>query len=198
MPIFQNLQPPLSDSPSDPHGATEGFARCNAILREMRAVVGSAAFVCATLAACSGSARADETLVGAGAALFTGATAITAHLAGDADELPGIASRCVNCHERETTPVGGAGTKQLAAVQPPRKGERSTVAGTYASVLDRAWLTTARVRHGGPSTAYDAASFCTLVRSSIDPASVLVPSVMPRYDATDAQCESLWAFLRSR
>ncbi len=47
----------------------------------------------------------------------------------------------------------------------------------------------------GPPSAYTADSFCATLRSGIDPAHVTLKAAMPRYDATDAQCADLWAFL---
>lgn len=126
---------------------------------------------------CSGAAFADSQGASEGAALFNGSAPLIGRVAGDTDVLPAVASRCVNCHGRATKAIAG---------------------GTYASPLDAAWLMTPRVRHGGPATLYDEAAFCTLLRTGVDPAQVLIPPVMPRYDATNAQCASLWTFLRSR
>lgn len=144
---------------------------------------------CVVFASCSRTVRAGD-LVESGAALYSGTAAMRAHLVGDDDVLPVVATRCTNCHERAAGSVNGAGS--VLAGQ-PASGPRA-----YASALGRSWLLTPRQRHGGPATQYDAASFCTLVRTGEDPAHVLIPPVMPRYDATDAQCESLWTYLRSR
>lgn len=153
----------------------------------------------ATLAACGGAAFADDRRIAEGHALFTGSTPLTARVTGDTDVLPAVASRCVNCHERAVQGI----TRIDRAANAPLAAYRATVrpdsdASTYASALDSAWLTTSHVRHGGPATRYDQSSFCTLIRTGVDPAQVMIPPVMPRYDASDAQCESLWAFLRSR
>lgn len=157
---------------------------------------------CGTLASCSGAAFADDRRAGEGAAIFKGASPITARVAGDTDALPAIASRCVNCHERPTTAVAGLDVAPRSAANGSRNtaagASRSGQSGTYASGLDAAWLTTPRIRHGGPATRYDEVSFCTLLRTGVDPAQVVIPPIMPRYDATDAQCASLWAFLGSR
>ncbi len=114
-----------------------------------------------------------------------------AHLAGDTDALPVVATRCINCHEKSAAGPSGVGAVGEGQVSAP-------ATRTYASALNRAWLTMPRQRHGGPATQYDAVSFCTVVRTGEDPGHVLIPPVMPRYDATDAQCESLWSYLRSR
>ena len=47
-------------------------------------------------------------------------------------------------------------------------------------------------RRGGPPSRYDPASFCQLLRTGIDPASVMVDKAMPRYTLTDQQCALLW------
>ena len=135
--------------------------------------------------------RANGTASDAGAALYSGAVPMKAHLTGDPDELPVVASRCTNCHVRpakSSEPTGISQSNGQPGVQSGRP---------YAASLNREWLVTARPRHGGPASQYDAASFCTLIRTGEDPAHVLIPPVMPRYDATDAQCNSLWTYLRS-
>lgn len=152
--------------------------------------LGAAALCCTTLASCSGAVFAKDGHIDPGAALFTGSAPITARTAGDEDDLPSLATRCINCHERTANGVSGLN------VSP--NGGKDGAARTYASALDEAWLTTPRVRHGGPATQYDEASFCTVIRTGVDPASVLIPPIMPRYDATDAQCANLWTYLRSR
>lgn len=144
---------------------------------------------CALATSCSRQARAGD-LMDAGAALYSGTVAMQAHLAGDTDALPVVATRCINCHEL----AAGAATSAPSVAA----GQRPAGAGSYAAALNRTWLVMPQTRHGGPATQYDAASFCTLVRTGEDPAHVLIPPVMPRYDATDAQCESLWTYLRSR
>lgn len=170
---------------------------------------GIALLCCTTFASCSGAAFADDRRVAEGSALFSGSAPIVARLAGDTDVLPAIASRCVNCHERSTKSIAGLdATPATVATTTRSVGEGATSStrtappsaggGTYASALDAAWLTTPRVRHGGPAVRYDEVSFCTLVRTGVDPAQIVIPPVMPRYDATDAQCASLWAFLGSR
>lgn len=107
-----------------------------------------------------------------GAALWRGDWALTARLSGHEQVLPGQASRCINCH-------GGA---DRAA---PGGGPR----------LDAGYLTRAVARRGGPASRYDEAAFCRLLRTGVDPASVLVPREMPRYDIDDADCAALWQFL---
>lgn len=121
-----------------------------------------------------------------GAALFRGEQAMQASLAGQSAGLPPLATRCSNCHE----------TRQPAALSDLAASAVS--ARTYASPLSAAWLQQARMRHGGPESVYDARSLCQLLRVGIDPAMIMVSTVMPRYQASDAQCEALWAYLTSR
>lgn len=124
-----------------------------------------------------------------GEALFRGEQPLPAQLAGQTMPLPAMATRCINCHE----------TRQPAAPTDGASGASgATSARTYASPLSAAWLKEARLRHGGPESAYDAQSLCQVLRNGTDPAKVMVSTVMPRYDATDAQCTALWAYLTSR
>ncbi|MHA7472317.1 hypothetical protein ACX827_12160, partial [Burkholderia pseudomallei] len=108
-----------------------------------------------------------------GARLFDGSDPMHGRLAGHAQVLPSTASRCANCH------------------QPP--APRATPA--LAPPLDASSLLAPQKRRGGPPSAYTADSFCATLRSGIDPAHVTLKAAMPRYDATDAQCADLWAFL---
>lgn len=121
-----------------------------------------------------------------GEALFHGEQAMTATLAGQTLGLPTVATRCSNCHEaRQPAPL----SDQAAS---------SASARTYASPLSAMWLQQARLRHGGPETVYDARSLCQLLRTGVDPAMIMVSTVMPRYQATEAQCAALWTYLTSR
>lgn len=110
-----------------------------------------------------------------GAAIYRGKTELKARLPGQTDDLPGVATRCANCHEPASASVKA-----------------------YAPRLDRAWLTAPRVRHGGPVSAYSPRSLCALLRKGVDPVSVVIPTSMPRYEVSDGQCEDLWAFLLTR
>ncbi|MFM2054002.1 MAG: hypothetical protein RL456_2039 [Pseudomonadota bacterium] len=110
-----------------------------------------------------------------GRALWQGEWALTARLAGDAAVLPVQASRCVNCHgEGATGPDAGA---------------------RPAPALHRAHLLDGIARRGGPPSRYDEAAFCRLLRTGVDPAAVLLPRAMPRYELGDADCAALWAHL---
>lgn len=115
----------------------------------------------------------------AGRALFEGQLSIPARLSGHDVDLPPAASRCTNCHRRDTAPPGSAGDDTRS----------------YGPRLDVRGLTESRARRGGPPSRYDAAALCRLLRDGVDPAWVLIDRAMPRFRASDAQCSSLWRFL---
>lgn len=121
-----------------------------------------------------------------GEALFRGEQAMNASLAGQSMGLPAVATRCSNCHEaRQPVPLSDQAASAVSA-------------RTYASPLSAMWLQQARLRRGGPETVYDARSLCQLLRTGVDPAMIMVSTVMPRYQATEAQCAALWTYLTSR
>lgn len=99
----------------------------------------------------------------------------SAHLAGDESTLPGLATRCVNCHEAS-----------------------GTAPGAFAPALNANALTSLHARRGGPPSRYDHDSLCKLLREGVDPAWVQIPRAMPRYHLTDEDCASLWRYLVSR
>lgn len=124
--------------------------------------------------------------VAEGEALFRGEAGLTGSLAGQSQALPSLATRCSNCHEtHQPVPLVDQASSPVSA-------------RTYASPLSAMWLEQARLRHGGPQTRYDARSLCQLLRTGVDPAMIMVSTVMPRYQATDAQCAALWTYLTSR
>src|SRR5690349_5735445 len=92
-----------------------------------------------------------------GAALFTGTLPLTAHLRGHDEMLPPFAARCINCHSRDQT---------------------ATAPGP---ALTRRSMTGFHQRRGGPESAFDAESFCRLLRTGIDPRAIVVRSAMPVY-----------------
>lgn len=126
------------------------------------------------LAGCTPSGRdASPT----GEALFSGALPLVAHLQGDDLDLPTIASRCSNCHLMAApADVGGPDAR-------------------LGPMLTPALLTAPQKRRGGPPSRYDATNFCTLLRTGVDPASVVVRRTMPRYRLDDAGCRALWDYL---
>ena len=61
--------------------------------------------------------------------------------------------------------------------------------------MTRSTLTDAVRRRSGPPSRYDAGSLCTMLRTGVDPAHVIILRTMPRYDITDADCRALWLHL---
>lgn len=106
-----------------------------------------------------------------GQALFDGRRPLQAHLYGDADPLPTLASACANCH---------------------RDGQ------ALGTALRADTLATAQPRRGGPPSRYDEAAFCATLRSGVDPAGVMLPKAMPRYALADDDCQALWRLVASR
>jgi hypothetical protein len=120
-----------------------------------------------------------------GRALFQGDSALPGRIAGNEVPLPGMATRCANCHETASSaPAAFAGSTQAA--------------GVYATALDRAHLVRFSARRRGPPSRFDTESLCTLLRTGIDPGHIIVSTVMPRYAPSDAECADLWTFLVSR
>ena len=112
--------------------------------------------------------------VARGARLFDGTEPLAGTLSGHSASLPVETTRCTQCHT-------GPGASPAAA-------------SSSASPLDRR-LREARPRRGGPPVAYEPASFCRSLRTGVDPAHIVLPRAMPRFDADDAQCAALWAYL---
>ncbi len=106
-----------------------------------------------------------------GAALYEGRQPLVARVSGHEQPLPALAARCANCHE---------GAQAIA----PALTERT--------------LAHAQPRRGGPPSRYDARALCRLLREGLDPALVLVPRAMPRYEIDERACSALWAHLQSR
>ena len=108
-----------------------------------------------------------------GKALFYGDTPLVARIAGHESALPPNATRCANCH------VPGEDVKQ-------------TDSGAFGPILDLGSLTALRSRRGAPPSRFDSRSFCTLLRTGVDPAYVLITRDMPRYELTETECNELW------
>lgn len=111
-----------------------------------------------------------------GAALWRGEQPLVGHVAGHTGALPSAVSRCINCH---------AGAPDLPAD------------ARAAPQLTPSHLREAVSRRGGPPSRFDKAGFCTLLRTGVDPAAVLLPRHMPRYEIGDADCAALWHYLVS-
>lgn len=105
-----------------------------------------------------------------GAALYEGRKPLAARIAGHEEQLPSVATRCSNCHEGPQT----------------------------VATLNASTLAVKLPRRGGPPSRYDAATLCRVLREGIDPAYVMLPRAMPRYDIDDAGCAAMWAHLSRR
>jgi hypothetical protein len=112
-----------------------------------------------------------------GEAMFLGKEPLVGAIRGHRSNLPPEVVRCRNCHNR---------------------GEQKASPQASAPPIGRSLLLNLQRRRGGPPSSYDAASFCKLLRTGVDPAYILISRVMPVYVVDDAQCESLWEFLVER
>ncbi|MDM0108044.1 hypothetical protein QTH97_24055 [Variovorax sp. J22R24] len=113
--------------------------------------------------------------VSRGARLFDGTEPLAGTLSGHSAPLPAAATRCSQCHAGPGAP-GATGS-------------------SFAPLLDRHLLLDARPRRGGPPVAYEAVTFCRTLRTGVDPAHVVLPRAMPRFDVDDGQCAALWEYL---
>ncbi len=145
----------------------------------MRVPVVAAVVATLALAACD---SAEELR---GRQLFAGEQPLSARIAGHDTTLPAHATRCINCHA-DANANGVAPSGAPASAQP------------YATRLSRDSLASLRSRRGGPPSRFDAASLCRLLRTGVDPAHVVIPRSMPRYELTDVDCGALWAYLSAK
>jgi len=125
------------------------------------------------LAACNGGADRER-----GRALFAGEAPLVARIAGHAETLPSIASRCANCHAFDRTSAAAS-------------------AVSFGPALSPRFLREARSRRGGPASRFDAASLCQLLRTGVDPAYILIPRSMPMYEISDRDCRALWEYMNN-
>ncbi len=147
-----------------------------------RGVAIMAALAIAVAAAALWGQRAeDERRAEAGARAFDGRAALVARIDGHAEPLPAAAAACANCHRPSVAPRRADGTAAPDASLGP--------------ALHRDALLEAVERRGGPASRYDLQAFCRLLRTGQDPAGVLLPRAMPRYEIDDAACGQLWAHL---
>jgi hypothetical protein len=102
---------------------------------------------------------------------------MSGRIRGHDDLLPPETVRCANCHE-------AAGATKISR--------------TSAPYLNRSWLLDARQRRSGPPSRYDEAAFCKLLRTGVDPVSIVIAREMPAYVVNDDQCAGLWAYLLER
>lgn len=118
------------------------------------------------------SALADASAT-TGRRMFLGDASLQGAIVGHPEALPPRLVACANCH--------GGGTGIGAASFGPR--------------LEGARLTEMRGRRGGPPSSFSPASFCRMLRTGVDPASILITRQMPRYTLDDNQCLGLWHYL---
>ena len=130
---------------------------------------------------------ASTAAVSLGRQIYRGEVALPGTIQGHAQPLPPLAARCTNCHSRES--VARVAALSASGLAP------GPAAVSFAPLLTRDRLLTPMARRGGPPSRYDTASFCRLLRTGIDPAYVLIPRQMPRYELSDAQCAALFGYL---
>ncbi len=109
-----------------------------------------------------------------GESIFLGRTSIVGRIREHQSSLPPEVVRCANCHGVESRAASAQGA-------PPR--------------IDRSLLLEIRSRRGGPPSAYDSGRFCKMLRTGVDPASILIAREMPIYEIDDGRCVDLWRFL---
>ena len=127
--------------------------------------------VAVLLAACGDGPERER-----GRRLFAGELPAAGHIKGHTETLPSDASRCANCH----TARGAAASAPTSAFGP---------------ALSRATLLASLSRRGGPPSRFDEAKLCRLLRTGIDPVSIVVAQSMPLYDLSDDDCHALWTYL---
>lgn len=147
----------------------------------------------------AGSAQADTGEARErGRMLFLGEHALHGRITGHHQELPEAASRCVNCHRKlfddgkSLPPPADAEAESLGTDAVPPENE------DFAPTLGPDTLLSSRVRRGGPSSTFNAQTFCRLLRDGVDSTFILIPPEMPRYTLSDQDCNALWTFLISR
>lgn len=121
-----------------------------------------------------------------GGSQVAGSPSIEAHLRYHTEMLPAAAVRCSNCH------IVDAGASESGT-----KSSANQATNRFGPALNQTLLTTLTRRRGGPPSRYTAASLCTLLRSNLDPAVVLINQAMPQYSISDDQCADMWAYLNT-
>jgi hypothetical protein len=124
---------------------------------------------------------ASQQSVASGERLFKGDDPLVGRISGFSKALEAEASRCSNCHEV---------AESTRSDHTPSDGQAPA-----APALTAQLLTQEVSRRGGPPSRFDQESFCRLVTTGVDPAYVVVPRTMPRYDMSSSQCQDLWRYL---
>jgi hypothetical protein len=139
--------------------------------------------------ACAAAAAAQAPDAERGRRLFSGDLPLTGAILGHSAALPAQASRCANCH--------------AAGSAPPSAGRAASAAGTaisapapsFGPALNAKLLLQPAPRRGGPASRYDEAALCKLLSTGVDPAYIVLPTSMPRYELAPGDCKALWAYL---
>ena len=108
-----------------------------------------------------------------GRRMFFGDASLQGAIVGHPETLSPHLAACANCHQ----------------------GSTGLAAASFGPRLDGTHLTEMRGRRGGPPSAFSTASFCRMLRTGVDPASILITRQMPRYTLNDNQCLGLWHYL---
>ncbi len=138
------------------------------------AMLGVLALSCLPRAEAAGASTPADISAVMGRRMFLGDASLQGAIVGHPEALAPRLVACANCHQ-------GGGTGLAAASFGPR--------------LDGTQLTEMRGRRGGPPSAFSPASFCRMLRTGVDPASILITRQMPRYTLDDNQCLGLWHYL---
>lgn len=147
-------------------------ARSRAAWMLLGAMTGVLALSCVLRAEAAGTSALADASAAAGRRMFFGDASLQGAIVGHPEALPPRLAVCANCH-------GGAGP----------------TAASFGPRLDGTRLTEMRGRRGGPPSAFSPASFCRMLRTGVDPASILITRQMPRYTLHDNQCLGLWHYL---
>jgi len=84
--------------------------------------------------------------------------------------------RCMNCHRLQDQ-------------------QKTSNKSDFGPELGARFLQTENSLRGGPARAYDADSFCHMLRTGMDPSQIMIRTDMPRYTLNDDDCHALWRFL---
>ena len=148
-------------------------ARNRAAWMLLGAMAGVLALSCLLRAEAAGTAALAAASAATGRRMFFGEASLQGVIVGHPEALPPRLAACANCH---------VGTTGLAAA-------------SFGPRLDGTRLTEMRGRRGGPPSAFSLTSFCQMLRTGVDPASILITRQMPRYTLDDSQCLGLWHYL---
>ncbi|MFZ6689685.1 hypothetical protein ACO0K0_18235 [Undibacterium sp. SXout11W] len=84
--------------------------------------------------------------------------------------------RCMNCHRFQDE-------------------QKTSNKSDFGPEIGAHFLLTKNSLRGGPARAYEADSFCQMLRTGMDPSQIMMRTDMPRYSVSDDDCHALWRFL---